>query len=563
MKRLVDNPYHRAPLLHYVAMAYLLLAVAFLAFPVFAAEPLDRVAATEIRAILGRSNQIAPGANPAAIARARSLYAERDYRPIWVGNAAIEEQARLAREVLARADEEGLEARDYPAGMPPRNEPRTAREVADADVSLTLNLLAYAWDAAKGRLPPDAVYSDIDLPETGGDPSAGITNSLTDKTLADFLKGLPPPHQEYRRLALALKRYRAIAAQGGWPEIPGTDEVKNGGGDERLSLLKRRLAVEDREFANISVPSDSDLTSALKRYQARNGLDPDGRAGRRTLEMLNIPASERIDQIIANMERWRWLPKSFERRYIEVNAAGMALRYVEDGNEILSSRAIVGRPQSPTPIFRALVRAMTANPPWDVPSRIAAREILPKLKQDPNYLASEDMILLNGPAGDPHGLSVNWRGLTAANFPYRVRQLPGGKNALGVLKLELPNRFSVFLHDTPAKAAFERENRALSHGCIRVQQILPLAALALGGDPHVAARKIESAIASDTTQQLALNEPLPVYVLYWTAMAEADGIAGFRHDLYGRDKRLTGALASRGLALRKAFTACDPGKIPG
>jgi L,D-transpeptidase YcbB len=257
------------------------------------------------------------------------------------------------------------------------------------------------------------------------------------------------------------------------------------------------------------------------------------------------------------------MPRSFERRYIEVNAAGMSLRYVEDGKEILSSRVIVGRPVSPTPIFRSAVNAVTANPPWNVPARIASREILPKLKQNPNYLASEDMILLNGPPGDPNGMSVNWRRYTAANFPYRIRQLPGEKNALGVLKLEMPNRFSVFLHDTPGKAAFERDTRALSHGCIRVQQIGALAELALGTDRQEAAQWIADAIASGKTQSLVLNEPLPVYVLYWTVIAEADGTVGFRHDLYGRDRRLIAALANRRNIRRSAFEACERESVTG
>ena len=227
-----------------------------------------------------------------------------------------------------------------------------------------------------------------------------------------------------------------------------------------------------------------------------------------------------------------------------VNVPDESLRLVDDGNALLSSRVIVGRPNNPTPILRANAVAVTANPPWNVPLPIARKEILPKLKRDPNYLVKENMVLLDGPAGDPQGLHIDWRKMPAGHFPYRVQQVPGVKNALGSIKLELPNNFDVYLHDTPGKAAFGRDDRALSHGCIRVQQIFPLASLALGGGAEVM-DMLTAAIQSGETQKLALKTPLPVYVLYWTAMAEPDGTVQFRRDLYGRDRRLIEALASR------------------
>jgi murein L,D-transpeptidase YcbB/YkuD len=208
----------------------------------------------------------------------------------------------------------------------------------------------------------------------------------------------------------------------------------------------------------------------------------------------------------------------------------------------LTSRVIVGRPQTPTPIFRATAIAITVNPAWNVPRSIAVKEILPRLKREPAYLATQDMVLVNGPADDRSGARINWQRMTADRFPYEIRQLPGAKNALGKLKFELPNRFSVYLHDTPGRAAFERDRRALSHGCIRVQEILPLAALAMGGESNIARENLDTLIAGGGTVQIALSEPLPVYVLYWTAIASEDGNVGFRRDLYGRDRRLNASL---------------------
>ena len=197
-------------------------------------------------------------------------------------------------------------------------------------------------------------------------------------------------------------------------------------------------------------------------FQAQHGLTQDGTLGSATLSALNIPASARADTIVANMERWRWLPRQLEADRIVINAADARLDLFLGGKNVLSSRVIVGKPATPTPILRADGAGVTVNPPWTVPASIAAREILPKLKRNPAYLVSQDMILLDGPAGDPQGLHVNWRAIPAGHFPYKLRQHPGAKNSLGRIKIELPNQFDVYLHDTPGKAAFNAPTRRQS-----------------------------------------------------------------------------------------------------
>lgn len=257
----------------------------------------------------------------------------------------------------------------------------------------------------------------------------------------------------------------------------------------------------------------------------------------------------RREILAANMERWRWLPARLEPDRIEVNAATAELTLWLGGKAVLSSRVIVGKPATRTPILRAEAAGITVNPAWNVPQSIAVKEILPKLKRNPAWLKSQDMMLLNGPAGDPYGLTVDWRGVTAARFPYRIRQAPGAKNPLGLVKLELPNRFDVYLHDTPVKAAFDRANRAQSHGCIRVEQILPLASYALSAGPDAVAR-IQDEIGQGETRYLPLSRTVPVYILYWTAFADRNGTVSFARDLYGRDQRMIAAL--HGSAMRVA-----------
>jgi len=345
--------------------------------------------------------------------------------------------------------------------------------------------------------------------------------------LGSLLAGLAPPFPEYARLKAGLAHYRAIAAQGGWPALaPDADPGE----------IRARLSFED---AALAVASTSD---ALKHFQARHGLLADGKLGLATLAALNVPASARVNAIAANMERWRWLPRTLEPDRIVINAADARQELFLNGQSVLVSRVIVGKPTTPTPILRAEGAGITLNPPWTVPASIAAREILPKLKRNPAWLASQDMILLDGPAGDPQGLHVNWRAIRAGTFPYRIRQIPGAKNSLGLIKIELPNRFDVYLHDTPGKSAFNAPNRDVSHGCVRVEQILPLASYALAGDLSATDRLTEG-VATGQTSYLALQRKLPVYFLYWTAFADPDGAMEFRPDIYGRDQRMIAAMA--------------------
>lgn len=261
--------------------------------------------------------------------------------------------------------------------------------------------------------------------------------------------------------------------------------------------------------------------------------------------------------LAANMERWRWLPPGLEPDRIVINAAAAELELWLGGQRMLSSRVVVGKPKTPTPILRAESAALTINPPWTVPRSIATKEILPKLKRNPRYLQQENMVLLNGPAGDPHGLGVNWRAIAPGRFPYQVQQLPGPGNALGRIKLELPNRFDVYLHDTPAKTLFAGQNRALSHGCVRVEQILPLATYALA-EPQAAAR-IAALLRTTETRRLSFSRTLPVYFLYWTASIDPQGNLQQIPDIYGRDARLIAAMKQAPLRVAANAVGCTRG----
>ena len=491
----------------------------------------------QIMAVLGQllanDNAVRSTVAVADLPALRRFYKERDYSPAWVSQNGLTEDALLARQALAHADDEGLNPADYDDGL---QVPVTAQGAARYDLLLTDSFLRYARDVRLGRIAPDAVYNDIGLPVQVFDPVSALTAALKTHTVARLIADLPPPHAEYAQLKAALARYRAIAAAGGWPQIPGQDELKLDGNDPRLAVLSRRLAIEDPTLLQGAPVDMGTLRDAVERFQARNGLHVDGRVGRQTLYALNVSAPERVAQITANMERWRGMPRSFGPRYIAVNAADATLQVVDNGKVILTSRVIVGKPHSPTAIFAATVIAITINPYWNIPAAIARNETIPKARRHPGYLAANHIIVSSSG---------------------RLRQLPGPDNSLGQIKLEMPNRFDAYLHDTPARKLFEADERHLSHGCIRVEQIQPLASFALTGDAAAGLENIQAAIATGANQRISLDNPLPVYVLYWTAIADQDGMVDFRSDVYGRDQKLLAALAGRHLMGRMSMNTSD------
>jgi murein L,D-transpeptidase YcbB/YkuD len=401
-------------------------------------------------------------------------------------------------------------------------------------VFLTIQVLHYCADVRNGRDELLHLDPDVDLPRDDFDQASALSHALLERKLPEFLQVQPPQSATYAALKAALENYHVVAEKGGWGELPPTSKFEAKDVDaETLAFLQRRLKLEDPAFASNPSPAVSDINSAIRRFQISNGLDADGVVGRATLAALNVSTATRVAQIAANMERLRWLPHTPEKSYVTVNVPNATLVVVGNGVELLSSRVIVGRPNDRTPIFRAMITEVVANPPWVVPKTIARAEILPKLRKNPSYLVDHQMIMANG----------------------QIRQLPGPTNALGFLKLNVSDRFAVYLHDTPSRTLFARNERFLSHGCIRVQQIVPLASYALTGDVTGGAERLAAAIATGQTVRLTLKAPIPLYVNYFTAFLSADGSLQFRPDIYGRDARLIAAMRGRSFAQATSSTA--------
>ncbi|KKL28294.1 hypothetical protein LCGC14_2376570, partial [marine sediment metagenome] len=293
---------------------------------------------------------------------------------------------------------------------------------------------------------------------------------------------------------------------------------------------------------------DEQLEEVVRSFQKKHGLKKDGIVGPKTRAALNVPAKVRARQIELNMERWRWIPRNLGQRYILVNIADFKLSLIENGETVMDMRVVVGRTYRRTPVFSSKMKYLVLNPFWNVPMSIAVKDILPKLRENHNYLSLQNMTLYanwqNGaPPIDPG--SIDWSKVNRRSFRYKLVQKPGPQNALGRLKFMFPNKFSVYLHDTPSKELFQKNIRSFSSGCIRAEKPVELAVYLLKDGSNWTREKIMAAINHGKNRSIGIPRPLNVHLLYWTAWVDKAGEIHFRDDIYDRDRPLDKALQER------------------
>lgn len=498
----------------------------------------------------------------------QDFYGKRDYRPAWSTNAGPSRQAAALIAAIPSLAAEGLDTPRYSAdrlaalAQEVRNaksfdDPDSQRRLADLDVELTYTYLSLTEDLAAGSLQPEKldVEWSVKRPRAvAGSTQPGLEAALSAKTPGEMLKNLrsAAPRQEgYQRLTQALAAYRAIAARGGWGTVPAGAPLKMGDSGARVAALRARLAASDDLAASPVTPGspavdgyDETVAAAVSHFQRRHGLEPTGKVGDETLAELNVPVTDRIRQIEVNQERWRWMPDSLGDRYILVNVPDFHLDVVEDGQVPLSMRVVVGKAKSHTPIFSSRMAYLQLNPEWNLPDDIAAKEIAPKLARDPGYLARHNMELVRVRGNQEEGVSPASADLSklGKGSPYRLRQRSGADNPLGQVKFVFPNPFDVYLHGTTSPHLFARTVRSFSHGCVRLEKPLDLAAYLLKDDPKWTPETIEAAIATGEHKTVSLPRPIPVYILYWTAWVDVDGTVELRRDLYGHDATVARAL---------------------
>ncbi len=322
--------------------------------------------------------------------------------------------------------------------------------------------------------------------------------------------------------------------------------LKPGDKDPRVGALRARLAITG-EYQETQEPADPlqydpALVESVQRFQAANSLEDDGVVGPATIKVLNATPEDRIQQLRVNLERARWILRDVGNELVLVNIAGFYLRLVLDGKPVWKTRVVVGKTYHKTPVFTENMKTIVFNPDWSLPRSIVRGEKFAKMSRNPGYVAANDYELRDGSGKRVNPQTINWASYSAKTFPYGMVQKPGPKNALGIVKFLFPNKYAVYLHDTPSRQLFGKAARTFSHGCIRVEDPLKLAELILANRKGWDRTKIDALVATGKTQYVKVEPELPVLLLYWTADPTFDGGAHFYPDIYGRDARLLKAL---------------------
>ncbi len=481
--------------------------------------------------------------------RLEAYYRGRQHEPVWVGDRGVLPAAAALVAAVQAADRHGLDPRDYHRdALAARLGATGAGDLADLEVLLTDAYLRYSAELRGGRAsarPADPSWAEE---ASRVDHFAALAPAVAAGTLATLLEELAPPNPRYRALQAALAHHRAVAAAGGWPPLPPGEVLKPGMTHPQVELLRARLRGSgDLAPGGPRGPFyDPLLEAAVGSFQGRHGLAVDGVVGARTREALNVPVADRIRQLVWNLERWRWMPREFERRLVLVNMAGFGVELLEDGATVLTMKAIVGRGYRQTPMFRDRMTYLVFNPYWTIPPKLAVEDILPKVRKDPGYLGQEGIRVFSGWGREATELppeTIDWSRLGKGRFPFKLRQDPGPRNSLGRVKFMFPNRYNVYLHDTPNRELFRRPVRTFSSGCIRVEKPLELALRLLEGQAGWDGERVQAALDGKEPQVVWLQRPAAVYLVYWTAWVDGTGITHFRDDVYGRDQDLAKSLA--------------------
>lgn len=536
-----------------VKLRYLVYTTAILCLLCGVAQAQEQTISSELQRVLA-SITLFSSEQPVYLKSLQHFYQRRDYRPAWCDTSGVSPAAGRWISVLEQIEREGIEA----AG-PERAEIETrltatdASQMAELELLLSASFLRYARSLGQGRLEASLVDPEWHIPQPAVDTVALLEQAVDSGRFQQVIDQLLPSYQAYRQLREVLSLYVFLERLGGWPLLPERGPKLQVGSDSpEIQTLREQLWMlgDLEEHAIEGTHYDEALEEGIRSFQKRHGLIQDGIVGRRTRAALAVPVEQRIQQIRLNLERWRWLPRDLGERYIVVNTAAFEL-HVHEGTRVpLSMRVIVGKKKRETPVFTEKLQYLIVNPYWHVPTKLALRDLIPAQLRDPNYFMRKRIRVLSSWQADAVELRpevIDWESFLDGRYlTYKLRQDPGAQNSLGRIKFMLPNPYSVYLHDTPARHLFDKPVRTFSSGCVRVEDAYALANYVMTdrNKPYPQVH-IEDIIEQGETRALTLPAPLPVYMLYQTAWVDNDGRVQFRDDVYRRDRGLALALLER------------------
>ena len=478
-----------------------------------------------------------------------NFYRHRAYAPAWANPKDVGVLARA----VANVETHGLRAGDFHPDVLGVSAGGAAASLsaADRDIVQSDALFRLLYQLHFGKVSPQRLDKNWNLkgPKRTGRGLELVSAALKSGELQRLIEHVSPQSPNYERLQDALRKYRAFSNAGGWQKIPDGAMLKPGASDPRIPTIRTRLSITG-EYAGAADPNngifDPPLEEAVKRFQAKHGLDADGVVGPATLEAMNVSAKARVDQIRVNLERARWIVGSLKDQLdlVAVNTAGFYLITRLDGEFVWWTDVITGTPYHKTPMFTDTMKYVEFNPTWTIPPGILRKEILPNLTADPTYLASKGYDLIGSDGRKVDATAIDWAAQKGRGFPYSVVQPPGPKNALGRVKFMFPNKHNVYLHDTPGRQLFSKTGRAFSHGCVRVNDPLKLAEVLLGNRNGMTRQQIDQIVASGKLTRVNLKKPIKIAILYWTVDPLWSGGTRFYQDVYKRDGKILSALDS-------------------
>lgn len=466
-----------------------------------------------------------------------SFYKTRGFSPAWTETNTL----TTFYKALLKADEEGLFFKNYHGKMLSDLLERSAElneyEIASLDILLTDAFLSYAHDLYYGKIDPKELYKNWGVSRKQKDLKKLLQQGIEEKNVTGILEQLKPTQKIYCDLKIALSEYKELKRKDEQPEkIAKGDLIKPGEKDLRLPAISKRLQ-ELGLLAESTPESDTiyseELEKSIKQFQKTKGLQVDGIIGNSTLAELNMSPEERYNQILANLERWRWYPRDLGEHYILINIPQFKLAVVKDGDTIRTHNVIAGRKTRQTPVFTDTLEYIVINPQWHIPPTIKYEDIIPQVAKNPSYLNSHNMKVIgrNGMSIDP--TTIDWSGPEVRSFNFV--QSAGPSNPLGQVKIIYPNRYLIYLHDTPAKRLFSHNQRAESSGCVRVENAVDLSAYILSNQKDWSEESIRETIASGKTKEVKINRPIQIHHFYWTAW-RADDNTVFTEDIYSLDR---------------------------